>query len=78
MQWCYSGVGEAVSPSISIFTSGYLNRYKHPRPEVIERYQAVNSLLYRSDYNGAIEMRFINHSQANQNEIMQNKIHLLS
>jgi competence protein ComEC len=77
------GFIEAVSPSISIFTPGYLNRYKHPRPEVIERYQAANSLLYRSDYNGAIEMRFINHSQinhsqVNQDEITQSKIHLLS
>ncbi|MDP1659382.1 MAG: DNA internalization-related competence protein ComEC/Rec2 [Methylotenera sp.] len=69
---------EAVSPSISIFTPGYLNRYKHPRPEVIERYRAANSLLYRSDYNGAIEMRFINHSQVSQDKVTQSKIHLLS
>ncbi|MDP1765978.1 MAG: DNA internalization-related competence protein ComEC/Rec2 [Methylotenera sp.] len=69
---------EAVSPSISIFTPGYLNRYKHPRPEVVERYQAVNSLLYRSDYNGAIEMHFIYQDEVKKNEINQSKIHLLS
>lgn len=69
---------EAVSPSISIFTPGYLNRYKHPKPEVIECYQALNSLLYRSDYNGAIEMHFNNYCQVSQNEITQSKIQLLS
>ncbi len=48
----------AVAPSVSVFTLGYLNRYKHPKPEVLARYQAANSLLYRSDYQGALEMRF--------------------
>jgi competence protein ComEC len=69
---------KAVSPSISIFTPGYLNRYKHPRPEVIERYQAANSLLYRSDHNGAIEMHFIYQGDVKPNELTQSKIHLLS
>lgn len=31
---------EAVAPSASIMTPGYLNRYQHPRPEVVVRYQA--------------------------------------
>jgi competence protein ComEC len=69
---------QAVLPSISIFTSGYLNRYKHPNPAVFERYQLTKSLLYRSDYNGAIEMRFISQGKDNQNEITPSKIHLLS
>jgi competence protein ComEC len=49
----------AVAPRISIFTNGYLNRFGHPKPVVFERYQATQSLLYRSDYNGAIEMNFV-------------------
>jgi competence protein ComEC len=49
----------AVAPSVSIFTNGYLNRFGHPKPVVFERYQAAQSLLYRSDYNGAIEMNFV-------------------
>ncbi|MDP2153988.1 MAG: DNA internalization-related competence protein ComEC/Rec2 [Methylotenera sp.] len=49
---------EAVSPSVAIFTVGYLNRFKHPRPEVIARYKAINSKLYQSDYHGAIELNF--------------------
>ncbi|MEQ1487155.1 MAG: DNA internalization-related competence protein ComEC/Rec2 [Methylotenera sp.] len=48
----------AVAPSVSVFTPGYLNRYKHPKPEVLARYQATNSLLYRSDYQGALEVNF--------------------
>ena len=49
----------AVAPNVSIFTNGYLNRFGHPKPVVFERYQATQSLLYRSDYNGAIEMSFV-------------------
>lgn len=48
----------AVSPSVSIFTPGYLNRYKHPTPEVLARYQATNSALYRSDKQGALILQF--------------------
>ncbi|MDI1310264.1 MAG: DNA internalization-related competence protein ComEC/Rec2 [Methylotenera sp.] len=49
----------AVAPSVSIITNGYLNRFGHPKPVILERYLATNSLLYRSDYNGAVEMRFM-------------------
>ncbi|MES2014066.1 MAG: DNA internalization-related competence protein ComEC/Rec2 [Pseudomonadota bacterium] len=49
----------AVSPSISIFTSGYLNRFKHPAPEVVARYQAAHSIPYRSDYHGALALHFV-------------------
>jgi competence protein ComEC len=50
-----------VAPGVSIFTNGYLNRFGHPKSEVYERYQTTKGLLYRSDYNGAIEMDFVNH-----------------
>ncbi|MDO9151313.1 MAG: DNA internalization-related competence protein ComEC/Rec2 [Methylotenera sp.] len=49
---------EAVAPSVVIFTVGYLNRFKHPRPEVIARYKTINSNIYQSDYHGAIELNF--------------------
>jgi competence protein ComEC len=48
----------AVEPGISLFTMGYLNRFKHPKPAIVERYQAVGSLIYRSDYHGALELIF--------------------
>lgn len=49
----------AVAPSLVIFTSGYLSRFKHPAPEVVERYQAFNSAMFRSDYHGAIEINYL-------------------
>lgn len=49
----------AVAPTISIITSGYLNHYRHPNPEVWARYEAQGSILYRSDYAGALELRFV-------------------
>jgi competence protein ComEC len=49
---------EAVAPGIVVFTSGYLNRFKHPVSAVVARYQALNSLMFRSDYHGAIELDF--------------------
>ena len=49
----------AVAPSISIFTSGYLNRFKHPTPMTVARYQAANSAMYRSDYHGALALNFV-------------------
>ena len=49
----------AVAPRVSVFTPGYLNRYKHPNPEVLARYQVADSLLYRTDYQGALEVHFV-------------------
>lgn len=49
---------DAVIPSVVVFTSGYLSRFKHPAPVVVARYQALGSLVFRSDYDGALEMRF--------------------
>ncbi|HUW49963.1 MAG TPA: DNA internalization-related competence protein ComEC/Rec2 [Sulfuricella sp.] len=47
-----------VNPSIVIFTSGYRNHFGHPKPEVVERYRALGSRLYRSDRDGAVLLRF--------------------
>jgi len=49
---------EAVAPSIAILTVGYLNRFKHPRPEVVARYQTIGSNIMRSDYHGAVTLSF--------------------
>ncbi len=58
----------AVKPGVSLFTAGYLNRFGHPKPVVVERYQEAGSLLYRSDYDGAVEINFVTNI-ANQHEI---------
>lgn len=49
---------QAVSPSAAIFTVGYLNRYRHPNPEVMARYDQSKMNVYRSDYDGGISLNF--------------------
>lgn len=49
---------EAVRPSMSIFTVGYLNRFNHPKPAVLERYERTESHIYRSDRDGAVIVVF--------------------
>jgi competence protein ComEC len=46
----------AVTPEVAIFTVGYRNRFRHPRPEVVERYRAIDAQLLQSDSAGAIEL----------------------
>ncbi|PCI58278.1 MAG: DNA internalization-related competence protein ComEC/Rec2 [Methylophilaceae bacterium] len=41
-----------------IFTVGYLNRFKHPKPLVMSRYLVRGASLYRSDYHGAVIINF--------------------
>lgn len=48
----------AVKPQAVIFTAGYLNRFRHPRHEVVERYAAIGANLYRSDHDGAVVLEF--------------------
>lgn len=45
---------DAVRPRYAVFTTGYRNRFGHPKEEVIERYRATGSELLRSDEDGAI------------------------
>lgn len=47
-----------VHPSIAIFTSGYRNRFGHPKAEIVERYQQAGSRMYRSDQDGAVLLDF--------------------
>ena len=58
----------AVQPSVSVFTTGYLNRFGHPKPVIVERYEATNSMMYRSDYDGALEVSFVSNLN-HKNEI---------
>lgn len=45
----------AVAPDIAVFTTGYRNRFGHPRPEVLQRYMDIGSRLLRSDRHGALQ-----------------------
>ncbi len=48
----------AVAPHLTIFTAGYLNRFRHPLPEIVSRYEKASSKLLRSDYDGAVIMNY--------------------
>jgi competence protein ComEC len=48
----------AVAPDVAVFTSGYRNRFGHPRPGIVERYALFGSALRRTDYDGAVMFRF--------------------
>jgi competence protein ComEC len=53
---------EAVNVKHVIFTVGYLNRFKHPKPEIINRYQSNGATRYRSDHHGALIVDFMRES----------------
>jgi competence protein ComEC len=45
----------AVNPDVVVFSAGYRNRFRHPRPEVVARYRQIDSRVLRSDRQGALE-----------------------
>ena len=49
---------KAVDAKYAVFTVGYLNRFKHPKPQIVGRYLEKASTIYRSDYHGAIVLDF--------------------
>ncbi|MEZ0210158.1 MAG: DNA internalization-related competence protein ComEC/Rec2 [Methylophilus sp.] len=53
------GFVKATRPAIAIATVGYLNRFGHPKPEVISRYEAIGTISLRSDNDGAILIDFL-------------------
>jgi competence protein ComEC len=48
----------AVQPQAAIFQVGHRNRYRHPKPEVYERYGALQIQRYRTDQTGALTLEF--------------------
>jgi competence protein ComEC len=40
----------------AIFPVGYRNRFGHPKPDVVERWQASGARLYRTDSDGAVSV----------------------
>jgi competence protein ComEC len=47
-----------VNPQVVIFPAGYRNRFGHPHQEVVERYRAIGSKIYRTDRDGALTLIF--------------------
>lgn len=48
---------QAVAPQVAAVQSGYLNRFGHPRPEVVARYRSVGALVLNSVDCGAWRWR---------------------
>jgi len=48
----------AVAPAIAVYTPGYRNRFGHPRPAVVARYDAAGIRTFRTDYDGALTFTF--------------------
>jgi competence protein ComEC len=49
---------DEVRPDVVIFPVGYRNRFGHPHSEVVDRYRAAGSRIYRTDRDGAIALQF--------------------
>lgn len=43
-----------VNPDIALIAAGYRNRFGHPNDEVLDRYRALGSRIYRTDRDGAL------------------------
>lgn len=48
---------ETVQPEVALIPSGYRNRYRHPHPAVLNRYDQLGIRTYASPETGAIEVR---------------------
>jgi len=46
-----------VSPDYALVSAGYRNRYRFPRPEIVQRWKAVNAELLNTAEQGAIRYR---------------------
>ncbi len=44
----------AVDPQFAVVSAGFYNAFRHPRPEVMERYAASHVTTYRTDLDGAV------------------------
>lgn len=49
----------AVRPDVSIFSTGYRNRWKFPRAEVVERWRQAGARTYDTSSSGAVTVTFV-------------------
>jgi competence protein ComEC len=47
----------AVAPRVAVFAAGYLNRFDHPRPDVVARYTRRGAAPMRTDLLGAVTVK---------------------
>ncbi len=46
----------AVRPDVALISAGFQNRFRHPHPEVVERYERLGARVLRTDVDGAISV----------------------
>jgi competence protein ComEC len=51
----------AVSAPTAIIPVGYRSRFGHPKAEVVARYEAMGAALWRTDRDGAVEVKLSEH-----------------
>ena len=56
----------AVGPTLALFQVGHRNRYRHPKPEVYERYREQGIGRLRTDESGAVILRFSDGFEASE------------
>jgi competence protein ComEC len=49
---------DAIAPKIALLPVGYRNRFRHPNPDVMERYKVRSVKVLRTDELGAITLKF--------------------
>jgi competence protein ComEC len=52
-----SALLEAAQPQAAIISAGFLNRYRHPHPDVVERIRAYDIPIHRTDQAGMITLK---------------------
>ena len=48
----------AVEPDIAVYAAGYRNRFGHPRPDIVARYESRGVRGFRTDLDGALTFTF--------------------
>ena len=48
-----------IKPEAVVFSSGYLNRFGHPHPSVVERYQALGSRIHNTAADGMVRFLWL-------------------
>lgn len=66
---------QGVTPSLAIVSSGYLNRFNHPHPQIVERYQALGVDLLNTVDAGAIQVDFPEHADQDVIILPYRKLH---
>ncbi len=66
---------QAVAAKHIVFTVGYLNRFKHPKPLIEKRYEESGAFTYRSDYQGALTLDFTRANSLNIKALRQSQPH---